>query len=130
MKDNYRLQRLANDLLESLERWSKRLDGHHVEKRMAPRTTLRSKMTALVPFSRGPSWNPDLTSEIDVWCRNISRVGMAFIHAGQLNADKVTICLDSSGAGKLWIHAEVIRSRIVHPEFWEYGLLFTGRISL
>ncbi len=130
MKDDVPLQRLASELLESLDRWDKRLQGHHEENRIAPRTSLPSKMTALVPSGHRQTSNPDLMSGIEVWCRNISRQGMAFIHAGQLKADQLTICLDSCGAGAMWVQAEVIRSRMVHPEFWEYGVVFTGRISI
>jgi len=134
LKTNH-LDRLAYEVLESLDRWDARLQGHQREKRQKLRRRLHTRMSVLVPAAinnqKGDEEvDPSQSTETQVWSRNITEGGLAFIHPGRLKTEKFIICIDSSDEGKCWVHADLVRSRQVHPEFWEYAVQFTGRIDL
>jgi len=55
---------------------------------------------------------------------------MCFIYRGTIKAKKIVVCLNPDSGGTLWFQAEIVRQRLVHNDFWEYGARFTGPAQL
>ncbi len=117
-------------VLDALDRWSERLSGHHEQRRAFPRKSARSLITIyFVEESTVPNEAGEKLSA-QVWMRNLSRNGLAFIHERYLNVNKIIVCLDGLGQAPVWVHAEVVRSRQVHEGYWEYGVSLKERAKM
>ncbi|MCA9041373.1 MAG: PilZ domain-containing protein [Planctomycetaceae bacterium] len=130
MKQGERLERAAEEVLAILDRWDSRLQGHHTQKRQYVRKPYRTKMTVFIPQSDGMAGESMESTSFPVWSRNISQGGVSFIYPGQLKHGKYLMCLDPEKSGSLWFVVEIVRSREVHNEFWEYGAKMLERASL
>ena len=132
-QDNALLERdlkSAVQVLEILDRWDARLRGHHTQKREHTRMPFRSRLTLHINDSGMQAGECQEQSGISVWSRNISQSGVCFVHKGPLQADKVIICLDPDHECSHWYNAEIVRSRQVHNDFWEFGAGFVSKLIL
>lgn len=122
-------ERLACRVLDILDRWDERLQGHQTQKREFPRRKFRARITVYIE-SDGVAGECAESMNLDVWARNISQAGLAFVYQGQIKAENIVVCLDPDAGGKMWYQAEIVRSRQVHNEFREYGIRFTGSAQI
>ncbi|MAT16375.1 MAG: pilus assembly protein PilZ [Planctomyces sp.] len=125
-----KLERSAEEVLSILERWDAKNQGHHTQKRQYSRKPYRTKMTVFIPQSEGMAGESMEATSFTVWSRNISQGGVSFIYPGQLQHGRYLICLDPEKSGSLWFLVEILRSRQVHNEFWEYGANMLERASI
>jgi hypothetical protein len=117
----------AEQVLEILTRWDQRMQGHQTQKRAANRVTFRAPVLLYPRISTANS--ESAAAPITVWARNISPGGIGFIYKGRIDVKRIVVCLDPESGETAWFHAEVVRRRQVHNDFWEYGARFTGRAS-
>lgn len=122
--------RLAQSVLGILDRWDERLSGHQNQKREYPRRRFRSRVTVYIPETDDIAGECVESTSFNVWSRNLSQAGMAFIYRGQIKTRKVVVCLNPDTGGTHWFQAEIVRSRQVHNDFWEYGVMFTGSAQI
>ena len=114
--------RLAWSVMDMLDRWDARLQGHLTQKREHDRKKFRSLITVLYSTSD----ESDEAASIKVWSRNLSQGGMSFVYRGQIKPANVVVCLNPDQGETLWYQAEIMRSRQVHNDYWEYGVRFAG----
>jgi hypothetical protein len=124
-----RRNKIANRVLDALDRWSERLDGRSSQKRQYPRKPFRSTITIHLPEEENAAGEVGNSDSFQAWSRNLSCGGLSFIFHRQIKREKFVICL-SNGKGPLWFNAEVTRARQVHEGFWEYGVAFKGRAQM
>lgn len=124
------LDLIATEVLDILDRWEDRIQGHHTQKREHTRRRLRNKMNVFLPGAESLAGECQEASSVEVWSRNISQSGICFIHPGQIKADRIIICLDPDRTGTHWFHADIVRSRPVHNDFWEFGARFIERAQM
>lgn len=117
-------------VMDALDRWSERLSGHHEQRRAFPRKSARSAITIYFIEEGTASNQAGEKLSVQVWMRNLSRNGLAFIHDRYLNVNKIVVCLDGTGRDPVWFHAEVVRSRQVHEGYWEYGVSLKERAKM
>ena len=117
----------AQVVIDILNRWDARMKGHQTQKRAHERVQYSVRICVYLRDrkSSGSQAKPGLT----VWSRNISAKGIGFIYKGRIEWKRVLICLDPDAGGKTWMHAEIVRSRHVHNDFWEYGARFIRRAT-
>ena len=120
----------AQRVLEILDRWDERLAGHQNQKREFPRRKFRARATVYIPETEGMAGECAESASFEVWSRNLSQAGMAFIYRGQIKTKKIVVCLNPDSGGTHWYQAEIVRSRQVHNEFWEFGVRFTGAANI
>lgn len=120
----------AHEVLDMLDRWDQRMQGHQNQKRGFARRSYRTRMTLFILGGDTVAGECQEACSADVWSRNLSQGGLCFIYPHQLKTDKVIICLNPDQGGTQWFHAEIVRSRQVHNEFWEYGFRFAGRAEM
>jgi hypothetical protein len=117
----------ARVVLNILNRWDQRLQGHHQEKRGSQ----RAQYVAAMRLYRRPAQDVDGDAEppFNVWSRNVSVTGVSFVHRGPIEPRRCVLCMDPGSGAKLWFHVEIVRKRLVHDGFWEYGARFLRRAS-
>lgn len=118
---------VASRVLDMLDSWSKRLDGHQTQKRNSERNSFRRKLTLIIPEAESTDSEMDDKQVIEVWSRNISLSGTSFVTPEVIKADSVLVGIPSAEGKKLYFHADIIRHRQTHEQFWEYGLKFKER---
>ncbi|QDU79504.1 hypothetical protein Pla110_12140 [Polystyrenella longa] len=123
-------EKAAEEVLSILDRWDARMQGHHNQKRQYSRNPYRTKMTVFIPQSDGMVGESSESTSFTVWSRNISQGGVSFIYPGQLQHGKYLMCLDPEKSGSLWFLVEIVRSRQVHNEFYEFGAKMLERASI
>lgn len=128
--ESEREDRMAEQVLDMLDRWSERLAGHQSQKREFPRKRYRAKITLYIPESAALAGECAEASTLEVISRNISQSGLSFIYRGLIKADKIVVCLDPHQGGTHWYQGMILRRRQVHNEFWEYGVKFTGTAQI
>jgi len=117
----------AQEVIDILNRWDARMNGHQTQRRAHER----------VPFSvRIRLYNRERSSSaeqpksgITVWSRNVSPKGIGFVYKGRIDWKRVLLCLDPDSGGATWMQAEIVRSRSVHNDFWDYGARFIRRAT-
>jgi len=130
----------ALEVLEILDRWDERLQGHHSQMRNHERKKYRTKIAIYLSHNdqqnndqiNNDQINNDQTDDdcpqyLSVWCRNISQSGLSFIYHADLKWNHFIICLNPEAEETLWYHAEMTRSRQVHNGFWEFGVKLLNR---
>ncbi|MEZ6049669.1 MAG: PilZ domain-containing protein [Planctomycetaceae bacterium] len=130
MKQGEKLDRAAEEVLAMLDRWDSKMQGHHTQKRQYVRKPYRTKMTVFIPQAESVVGESRESTSFAVWSRNISQGGVSFIYPGALKHGKYLMCLDPEKTGSLWFLVEIIRSRQVHNDFWEYGARMLERASI
>ncbi|MEZ6046594.1 MAG: PilZ domain-containing protein [Planctomycetaceae bacterium] len=125
-----KLNKTATEVLDMLDRWSDKMSGHHTQKREYHRVPYRTMMAVYQPHGGHIPGEAEESGGFTVWSRNISRGGIGFIYSGTLSMGKYLMCLDPEQGGKLWFMVEVVRSRKVHNNFWEYGARLLERASI
>jgi len=127
MKLNESLRAEAEEVIDILNRWDKKLQGHQTQKRTHERTGYAVPIRLYGP--KVPSRGTDENAVITVWARNVSQRGVGFIYKGQIRSKRVILCLDPDSGETAWFLAEIVRSRQVHNEFWDYGARFVSRAT-
>lgn len=121
--------KLAEEALETLDRWDQRFKNHCSSKREFQREGFRAKLKARIPYSTDSKGQPAATGEFYVWARNLSQSGVSFIHHKELPLVSLLLCLDSETKGELWYMVKIVRKRQIYNDFWEYGASLEERIS-
>ncbi|VAX38676.1 hypothetical protein MNBD_PLANCTO02-3055 [hydrothermal vent metagenome] len=124
------LDTTATRVLDMLDNWSERMDGHQTQKRSSVRKVFRCKMTIFIPEDEGAVGEADDTTIIEVWTRNISKNGICFIYPEIIKFDSIIICLQVAGGQANYFHAQIVRRRQTHENFWEFGVLFKERAHM
>jgi len=120
----------ANRVLDMLDNWSERMSGHQTQKRSSVRKTFRSKLTLFIPELEETVGEAVDKTIIEVWARNISKSGIAFITLENIKSDEIIVCLQGAGGEQLYFHSEIVRRRQVHDQFWEYGAKLKERAHM
>ncbi len=124
------LEKESLEVISMLDRWSDRLDGHCTQKRKSSRKPFRSRITIYIPSSDSVAGESAEATNVQAWSRNLSQTGLAFIYKGHIKEEKLVICLDPDTTGSHWFNAEIMRSRQVHNDFWEYGVRLINRAEM
>jgi hypothetical protein len=121
----------AEQVLEILSRWDRRMRGRQTQKRSQERCAYSARMTLYHHGikSKTRQGQETETAPIAVWARNVSLEGVGFIYKGQIRSKHVVLCLNPDAGATTWLRAEIVRSRQVHNEFWDYGAKFVGRAT-
>jgi PilZ domain len=117
----------AQEVIDILNRWDARMNGHQTQKRAHPRVPYSGRISLYYGKRRG-SVEPEKEG-ITVWARNVSPKGIAFVYKGRIEWKRVLLCLDPDAGETTWMHAEIVRSRNVHNDFWDYGVRFIRRAA-
>lgn len=125
-----RMNKAADEVLAILDRWDAKMQGHQTQKRHYARKPYRTKMTVFLPQTDGMAGESSENTSFTVKSRNISQGGISFLYRGALKHDKFLMCLDPEKTGNLWFLVEIVRSRQVHNDFWEYGARLLERASI
>lgn len=122
-------KRQAQWALEFLDEATKREDKWYRSSRKHPRSAIRSVVHVCIPKPGQTILDLGGPSAFSALVRDISPGGLSFIHPAWLNVDYLIIGIESVRDQIRWFHAEVVRSReITEADFWEYGVVFRGRI--
>jgi hypothetical protein len=117
----------AAQVLKILNNWDRKFQGHHQEKRGNQRVPYSAPMRLHRRKSHLSAGETD--SGLIVWARNISPTGVGFVSRTKILSRRAVLCLDPTAGGKSLFRIEIVRTRKVHNDFWEYGARFTGRAS-
>ena len=114
------------EVLDKLDWWDGRNQGHHTQKR----TSFRPSCRTLILVRSANDSECDAVA-FKAWTRNISQGGLAFILPRQYSLDKVRItwCHDKADPPSQ-LQARVVRTRRVHDGYYEYGVEFLSREGL
>jgi hypothetical protein len=115
----------AQAVIDILNRWDARMNGHQTQKRAHERIPYFGRV-CVFPFSRHHTPDTDRQG-VAAWARNVSAKGLAFVYKGHIEWRRVLFCLDPDSGEAKWMHAEIVRSREVHNDFWDYGARFIRR---
>ncbi|MFN0199018.1 MAG: PilZ domain-containing protein [Planctomycetaceae bacterium] len=121
--------RKAMRVIDSLDRWAERLEGHHNQRRSFPRTSVRTQISIYIPNGRAFAGEGHDSASFQAWTRNISSNGVSFVYPQFVKLSKFIVSLDSS-KGPLFFNAEIVRIREVHEDHWEYGARLLGRAAM
>lgn len=120
---------LAIDILEMLDRWDARLNGHQNQKREHSRVPFRSRILIEFPELADFESVSDDEAQLRVWARNLSPAGVCFLHRGSIESRKIVICLDPDGDAQHRYIAKIVRERKLQDDFHEYGAVFLQRLA-
>lgn len=118
----------AHQVLDMLDRWDERLQGHLNEKRGHQRQKFRAIVTIEARTIRDVGQTEEV-QPLEVIARNLSPSGLAFIHRQPIDAKRIKVCLNPATGGDRLLKAEILRKRQVHNNFWEYGAAFIKEAS-
>src|SRR3990172_6913940 len=85
--------RAANEVLNSLNRWSQRIGDHFTEKRENIRNPYREQIMVYIPESKSTTGDERDQIVIQPWARGISSSGINFIYSDQIPVDRIIVCL-------------------------------------
>ena len=122
-------KQLVTEILDMLDRWDARLNGHQNQKREHPRVPFRSQMVVELPELADFEHVSAEDAQLRVWARNISPAGVGFLYRGPITSRKVIVCLDPDNVAEHRYVAKVVRSRKLQHNFWEYGAVFLKRVE-
>lgn len=117
--------RIAQRILDTLDRVDDRLSEHYARQRKQQRTGFRSVVALLVPSDK--PGEPPL--RVDAIARNLSPSGLSFIHEGRLETKRIIVGL-MADLNTVWFQADVVRAREVEAGFWEFGIAFRQRMVM
>ncbi len=122
-----RLETSARRVLETLQRWDDRFSKHANQKRVHDRKAFQRKLTIIVPESRSPTGDVYAREICEVWTRNISQSGLAFLTHGELVTTSTHIVIN---LGTKCMLCKIMRHREVHDGFWEYGIKYVEEVQM
>ncbi len=125
-----RLEQQAHSVLDSLDRWDARLQGHQNQKRCHARKKFRTRIIVYVADGDETASEDVEATIVHGWSRDLSAGGIGFISLRELKDPGLTLCLDPEGFGEFWIKARIVRTRKLQDGFHEYGCLFEGRVKM
>lgn len=116
----------TQEVLDKLDWWDERNQGHHTQKRTSFRPSCR---TLILVQSVDASGKAEVTFK--AWTRNLSQGGLSFILPRELplQAIVITWCDDKAEPASP-LRGRVVRFRRVHDGYWEYGVEFLSRERL
>jgi hypothetical protein len=117
----------AQEVIDILNRWDARMNGHQTQKRNHERKPFASRI-CIYHAERHGAFEKEQEG-IVVWARNVSAKGIAFIYKGRIEWKRILVCLDPDSGEATWMHAEIVRCRNVHNDFWDYGARFLRRAT-
>jgi hypothetical protein len=117
----------AQEVINILNRWDARMNGHQTQKRAHPRTPYLGCLYLFYGRRRDSveKEQPGLV----VWARNVSPKGLAFVYHEHIEWKRVLLCLSPESGEATWMHAEIVRERKVHNGLWDYGVRFIRRAT-
>ncbi|HUE15890.1 MAG TPA: PilZ domain-containing protein [Planctomycetaceae bacterium] len=121
-------QRAAQEVIDILNRWDARMKGHQTQRRAHERVPISMRI-CLYHGRRRRDSAEQKEPGITVWARNLSPKGIAFVYKGRIEWKRVLLCLNPDSGETTWMHAEIVRSRHVHNDFWDYGARFLRRAT-
>jgi hypothetical protein len=121
------VQRAAHEVIDILNRWDAKMKGHQTQKRAHERVPISSRIRLFHGRRRGSAGQEE--PGITVWARNVSPKGIAFVYKGRIEWKRVLLCLNPGSGETTWMHGEIVRSRHVHNDFWDYGVRFLRRAT-
>ena len=124
-----RIDLAAQRVLDQLERWERRLNGHYAQKRDHVRRPFRGKVAVFVPSPSHGITDLEHAEQVLVWARNVSQGGICFIANRVLPGDQIIVRLRFAGGSVADYRGRIVRRRQVHESFWEYGVEFCERLS-
>ncbi len=119
----------AAELLDMLDRWDARLNGHQNQKREHPRVPFRSRILIQFPELADFEHVSEDEAQLHVWARNLSPAGVCFLHRGSIESRKIVVCLDPDNGAQHRYLAKIIRERKLQDDFREYGVIFLQRLK-
>lgn len=116
----------TQEVLNKLDWWDDRNQGHHTQKRTKSRPQCRA---LILVQSIDASGSAGVTFK--AWTRNLSQGGLSFVLPREVSLQAVVItwCDDKVEPGSR-LRAQVVRYRRVHNGYWEYGVEFLSRERL
>lgn len=114
----------AARVVQALDRWAAKYEGHVTERRAAVRQSFHSCLLAYVPGiaagGRSAEWVP-----IKITTRNISTLGIGLVYHAQLLREKIALFFDDATC----VLGDVVRQRRVYDGYWDIGVQFTERFD-
>ena len=123
-------ERDALRVLDSLDRWDERLNGSYSKEREHNRNSFRGMAIIVLPPIEGAVGKLAEPQKVQVWLRNISQGGLSCIYPGKITHQHVVVGVGTDPARIAWFHSEIVRSREVPEQFWEYGIAFRSRADV
>jgi hypothetical protein len=124
---NPRLETAAVRVLAMLQKWDERFNCHATPKRSHERKAFQTKLMVIVPESRNALGDVLPRQVIDVWTRNISQGGLAFLTFGRLETLATHLIVK---LGEKYMLSRIMRHREVHDGFYEYGVKYVEEVSV
>ena len=116
----------TQEVLDKLDWWDDRNQGHHTQKRSKSRPLYR---TLILVQSVDASDSAEVTFK--AWTRNLSQGGLSFVLPRELHLHDVVITwCDGKVEPASRLQGQVVRFRRVHDGYWEYGVEFLSRERL
>ncbi len=115
--------RAVRRVLESLDRWSRRLENFKAETRSEARFPFRTQVTICLAEDSSLHGTCNDALKLQVWSRNLSQTGICFLHDGPIIQTRIVVYL-KNGERPLLFRSEIVRSRRVDDRYWEYGVRF------
>jgi len=122
--------RTAERVLDTLDRWSDRLRGHHSQKRSQTRSTNRRKLTIYVPENDQEAGEAEDNAILEVRQRDASRSGVGFIYHESIRADEIIVCIEKEAGDCTYYRSQIVRRRQTHEGFWYYGVQFLEEVNM
>jgi hypothetical protein len=95
----------AQEVIDILNRWDARMNGHQTQKRVHDRVAYSSRICLYADARNGA--HEQGQEGLTVWARNVSARGIAFIYKGQIEWRRILLCLDPDSGEATWMHAEI-----------------------
>ncbi len=124
-----RLELNARRLLDRLEQWENRLEGHFTQKRTHERLKARGRIAVVVPPPGSSPANLARGRRVEVWTRNVSQGGICFIANEPIPVDQLVLQLRFADGTEHLFLGQIVRRRQVDEHFWEYGVSFVKRLD-
>ncbi len=124
---NPKIESAAQRVLAMLQKWDERFSSHATPKRKYERKPFQTTLMVVVPESKNVHGDVFPRRVIEVWTRNLSQGGLAFLTYGMIetSASHVIVKL-----GQKYMLSKIIRHREVHEGFYEYGVKYVEEVSV
>ncbi len=116
-------------LIERLERLDALLADQFQRVRKHERIRAHGQLRVFVPAPGAKPTDLKNAQVIHVWTRNLSQGGLSFIAREQILAEQIVVELPFADGRINYLLSNVVRTRQVDEEFWEYGVAFLLRLG-